>query len=127
MPSTIEEGAALTLGQFWKWIKEHPNCILRASTPESYLYDHDHLHWHLTEEDDSVRVVQLIHGKQLVAEIVIDPRDLLYVQVSPDTEQPEHFLFEIVAGPKHDANTVCAFLMAHDMQSETSHSEVLKH
>src|ERR671935_111677 len=41
MPSHkhIEHAAAtLSFGAFWTWLQAHPNCILRAGTPEVVLY-----------------------------------------------------------------------------------------
>ena len=128
MPTPLAaEGSTLPLDDFWGWVKDHPNCILRASTPEAFLYDFEDLHWNLYEEDDKALVAQMLRGKQLVAEIIIDPRDVLYVQAMPEPDHPEQALFEIVSGPKEDAVTVCTFLMAHAYDEETTHSQALKH
>ena len=49
MSLTVQSGATLPFERFWKWLKHHPNCILRAGTSEAWLYDHEDLHWHLEE------------------------------------------------------------------------------
>ena len=35
---------------FWNWLAAHPNCILRAGTPEAVLYDDEEFHWHFAAE-----------------------------------------------------------------------------
>jgi len=41
----IEHAAAtLSFQAFWTWLQAHPNCILRAGTPEVVLYDDDLLY-----------------------------------------------------------------------------------
>src|SRR5207244_10989394 len=72
--------ATLSCRAFWNWLQTHPNCILRAGTPEVVLYDHDDLHWHFATEGEDTEVVQLMRGKSLVGEIVVLPGDVTYVQ-----------------------------------------------
>src|SRR2546427_11414967 len=90
MPSHqhIEHGSAtLSFPTFWTWLQTHPNCILRAGTPEVVLYDDDDLHWHFAVEGDDTRVVQLIRGKKLGCEIVVARRDI--TDVHGVARQPE--------------------------------------
>ena len=86
MPVTVETGATLAFDRFWRWLKRHPNCILRAGTPDAYLYDADDLHWHLDEEEDRTPTVQLQRGKLLLGEIVIEAAEVLFVQALPDPD-----------------------------------------
>ena len=51
MPVTVETGTTLAFDRFWRWLKRHPNCILRAGTSDAYLYEQEDLHWHLEEDD----------------------------------------------------------------------------
>ena len=62
------EHAAETLAfdAFWTWLQAHPNCIIRAGTPEAVLYDDEDLHWHFTAEGSDTLVVQVLRGKRLV-------------------------------------------------------------
>ena len=42
MPANMTiTGVTLTFDKFWTWIQAHPNCILRAGTPESVIFDDD--------------------------------------------------------------------------------------
>src|SRR5438034_455285 len=91
----IEHAAAtLSFQAFWTWLQAHPNCILRAGTPEVVLYDDDDLHWHFAVEGDDTRVVQLIRGKTLVGEIVVTPSDITYVQ-GVAGEADDEYMFEV--------------------------------
>jgi hypothetical protein len=127
LSTTVPEGNALTMDSFWKWLKEHANCVIQASTAEAHLYDQDDVHWHIAEELDRTLVVQLIRGKQMIAEIVMDPRDVLYIQSTADTARPERFVFEMVAGSKDETFVLCSFLMAHGFEDKGKHQEMLKH
>jgi len=126
MPVTVETGSTFTFDRFWRWLKRHPNCILRAGTPESYLYDHEELHWHLEEDEDRTPTVQLIRGKQLLGEIVIESRDVLYVQAVPDPDGEEgQFLFELVGGGD-EAVALYHFALAHPFEEGAAHGTALK-
>ena len=56
----------VTFDAFWSWISLHPDCMLRAGTPEAVIYDDDDLHWHLLAEEPATMVVQALRGKRLV-------------------------------------------------------------
>jgi hypothetical protein len=127
MAVTVETGTTLQFDRFWRWLRRHGNCILRAGTPDSYLYDQDDLHWHLDEDEDRVPVVQLVRGKQILGEIVIEVRDVLFVQAVPDAEgEPGHFVFELVGGGGDEPYAVYHFLLAHGFEEEASHRPALK-
>jgi hypothetical protein len=125
---SVDAGTALGLEQFWRWLKDHPNCILRAGTPESFLYDHEQVHWHLGEDPDRNLVIQLIWGKQVIGEMVIAPRDVLFVQAAPDgeSEEPGRFIFDLIGGSKEEPYPLYHFQMAHSYEGELPHGS-LKH
>ena len=125
----LQTGSVLTLDRFWRWIKDHPNCILRAGTSDAFFYDHDDLHWHLAEDPGRNLTVQLISGKELLGEIVINARDVLFVQAEPDAEsgEPGRFLFELVGGAQEETYALYHFLVAHAFEDESTHQTLVKH
>jgi hypothetical protein len=128
-PMTKEAQAApLTFDRFWRWLMDHPNCIVRVGSADSTLLDHDDFHWDFLEEDDGSAVVQLVKGKALVAELIIARRDILFVQASLDVEQAAQgfWLFELIGGPKDESFAVAHVLMSHGMEQTSGH-QVLKH
>ncbi len=119
MSLTVETGATLTFDRFWRWLKRHPHCILRAGTADSYLFDQDDLHWYLDEDDDRVPTVQLLRGKALLGEIAIDTRDILFVQAMPDpngAEEGQH-VFEVIGGGD-EPYPLYHFVVAHGFEEE---------
>jgi hypothetical protein len=127
MALTVETGSSLTFDRFWRWLKRHPNCILRAGTPDATLYDDEDLHWHLEEEEDRTPSIQLVRGKQLLAELSIEVRDVLFVQVLPDPDGGQgHFLFELIGGGGDEPYAVYHFLLAHAFDEEGGHRPQLK-
>lgn len=125
MPVTVETGATLAFDRFWRWLRRHANCILRAGTPDAFFYDSDDLHWHLEEDEDRVPTVQLLRGKQLLAELVMETRDLLFVQALPDPEGEQgHYLFEIVGGTGDEPYPVYHFVLAHGFDEEAAHRQL---
>ena len=106
--------------QFWAWLEAHHNCILRAGTPDVMLFDHDDYHWHLLTEDDTLAIVQLVRGKELVGELFVMTQEISYVQVqSSDTD--EHVFECVVEGPQA-RETAYHFVMAHSYEDEASES-----
>src|SRR5688572_24214995 len=93
--------ATLSFDSFWSWLQAHPNCIIRAGTPESVIYDADDLHWHFAAEGTDTLVVQLMRGKNLVGEIVVSPAQIAYVQGVAGEEEDE-YLFELVSEGETD-------------------------
>jgi hypothetical protein len=121
MALTVETGATLAFDKFWRWLKRHPHCILRAGTADSYLFDQDDLHWYLDEDEDRVPTVQLLRGKALLAEIAIDTRDILFVQAMPDpnsSEEGQH-VFEVIGGGD-EPYPIYHFVLAHGFEEEGS-------
>ena len=128
MPVTVETGATLPFERFWRWLRRHANCILRAGTPDAFLYDADDLHWHLDEDEDRVPTVQLLRGKQLLAEVVLETREVLFVQALPDPDGEQgQFIFELVGGPAGtEPYPLYHFVLAHGFDDETAHHTQLK-
>ena len=129
MSIKVERGGTMPLDVFWGFLLNHPNCILRAATPDAALYDDEDLHWHFDDEGQGQEIVQLIRGKQLIGELFIDTREIQYVQAVPDQENPDRgwYMFELVGGPKEDPMPLYHFLMSHGPDIETSHPAGLKH
>ena len=46
-----------------KWLMGHPNCILRAGTPDTILFDDEDFYWHLAGTGVEPRVVQVLPRK----------------------------------------------------------------
>lgn len=113
------EAGTLSFEQFWKWLQRHTNCIIRVGNPDCYLYDHDDLHWHLDRDDQGGPVVELVWGKKLIADLSLELREVLFVEIVPD-EQPGHYLFEVIGGPKDDPLPVYSFLLSHGYEEESS-------
>jgi hypothetical protein len=42
---------------------------MSAGTPETVIYDDDDFHWHFAAEEDGTLLLQVLRGKQIVAEI----------------------------------------------------------
>lgn len=112
-------GTALNLETFWNWLHEHHNCIVRAGTSDAWLYDQDDLHWHLYEDMGSKYGVQLMRGKQTVAELAIGGSDVMYVEMAPSSETQGHFEFQLMGGQDQDMYAVYHFVMAHGYEEDT--------
>lgn len=127
MSVNISTGTHLSFNQFWKWLKGHPSCLLRAGTTDAVLYDHDMVHWYLYEDEDRNPVVQQIMGKTMLGELILDVRDLLYVQVTVerhgDDEEPS-YLFEAMAGSADEAYPAYHFVLVHGMEGQARHNVV---
>ena len=127
MTVQVETGTTLQFDRFWKWLKRHSSCILRAGTQDSYLYDQEDLHWHLEEDEDRVPVVQLLRGKHVLGELVIEARDVLFVQAVPEANGEQgQFVFELVGGGGDEPYAVYHFLLAHGFEEEATHRPSLK-
>jgi hypothetical protein len=127
MPVSVESGTTLPFDRFWRWLKHHANCIVRAGTPDTWLLDQEAFHWHLEEDEQRNPVVQLVWGKHTVGEMVLDAREVLFVQATPDPDGTEgHFLFELVGGPG-EPGAVYHFLLAHGLEGEEPEKPGLKH
>lgn len=127
MAAATETGP-LTFERFWKWVSEHPNCVLRAGAGGGTLFDADDLHWDFfDEEDGATAIVQLLKGKGLVGELFIEKGTIVMVQGSLDVEgaQQGYWMFECLAGSAKVP--VAHFLMSHGMEGAPSGHSSLKH
>ncbi|HKA88945.1 MAG TPA: hypothetical protein VKE22_14850 [Haliangiales bacterium] len=102
---------------FWSWLRAHPNCILRAGTPEVVLFDDDDFHWHLdTDPEDGAYLVQVIAGKKLVGELAVTPAEITYVQAEPG--ENDEFRFELVTESADTRLAAYHFVMSHGYDEE---------
>jgi len=113
--TTMELRTTLQFDPFWQWLQRHPNCILRAGTPEAVLYDDDDLHWHFGVEDERVLVVQLIRGKRIIGELLLEPETVTYVEEVPSEAAEEH-VFELLAEAEDGRFAPYFFVMAHGLE-----------
>ena len=128
MAVTVETGTTLSFDRFWKFLKRHANCIVRAGTADTFLYDQDAFHWRLDEDEDRNPILQLVWAKSLVAELVMDVRDVLYVEATPDPDgEAGHFVFELVGGSKDEPYAVYHVVLTHGFEEEGAHAGGLKH
>jgi hypothetical protein len=127
--TAIQVGTTVPFDQFWEWLKHHENCIVRAGTEDCYLHDHESFHWHVTEDDHQSPLLELLFGKRLVADLAIEARDVLYVQVTPDTEtgEPGRFLFELVGGEPEDPHAVYHVLLTHGLEDASGERGSMVH
>jgi len=105
---------------FWTWLLAHPNCILRAGTPEAVLYDDDDLHWHFAAEAPQTLLVQVLRGKNLVGEILI-PRGTV-THVSGELRGEEEFVFECFVESGEGPMPGYYFALSHEYTVEDSAS-----
>jgi hypothetical protein len=116
----MDENVTLPFGVFWEWLLTHPNCILRAGTPEAAIFDDDDLHWHFaTAVDDGSPVVQVLRGKRLVGELVLVPDQVSYVQGSA-TEEEGEYLFELISETESERFAAYFFVLVHGYEGEGS-------
>ncbi|MBL8956756.1 MAG: serine/threonine protein kinase [Myxococcaceae bacterium] len=128
MSTKTETPAPLTFDRFWRWLLDHPNCVIRAGSDDCTLIDHEDFHWDFLEEEEGDVVIQLVKGKALVAELILARRDVLFVQASLDVENASsgYWLFELIGGPKEETFTVAHVLMSHGIEQQQGH-QLLKH
>lgn len=115
----MNEPLTLTFQDFWTWLLAHPNCIVRAGTPDAVLYDDEDLHWHFAMEDAEHLLVQVLRGKRMVSEMWVLSEAVTYVQALQG-EQEDEFLFELVAEDSAQRSVPYYFVMAHSFDGEAS-------
>ncbi len=106
----------LAFDDFWGWLAKHPNCILRAGTPDAVLIDDEDLHWHFAADGPTV-YVQVIRGKRLMGELVCDPERVTYVQVYDEGPEGE-FSFELIAEGEAQREVPYFFVMSHGFEEQ---------
>ena len=119
MSGKTMEHAATTFSfeTFWSWIQAHPNCILRAGTPDVVLYDDDDLHWHFTAEGADTLVVQVLHGKDLVGEILVVSAEIAYVQ-GVAGEEGDEYVFDLISETENDRVASYYFVLSHGYDAQ---------
>ena len=115
----MEPPFTLPFEAFWSWVVTHPNCILRAGTPEAVLYDDDDLHWNFAAEGGNTLVVQVLRGKRLMGELLVDSEQTTYVQGVQGQRDDEH-LFELITETEKDRIVGYFFVLAHGYEDESS-------
>ncbi len=102
----------ISFDKFWSWLEAHPNCILRAGTPDAVLFDDEDLHWHFAPAEDGQRIVQLLRGKRLLGELVVAPSAISYVQGAPG-ESDEEFIFDLFGEVQTRHDALYQFVLSH--------------
>ncbi len=97
--------------EFWPWLTEHPNCIVRAGTTDAVVYDDDDYHWRFGEEDVRTLLVQVMRGKRPVAELFIEPEHVTSVQITPG--EKGEYNFDLVAEVQGQPQVVYYFVLTH--------------
>jgi len=108
----------MSIDTFWEWLTAHPNCILRAGTRETAIFDDDDLHWHVAREGTETLLVQLIRGKRLLGELLIPRDQIAYVQGGIGDQQGE-FVFELVSSSDSVQSALFFFVLTHGYESRT--------
>ncbi|WP_193164548.1 hypothetical protein [Microbulbifer hainanensis] len=116
--------STLTFKEFWPWLTEHPNCILRAGTADSVVYDDDDYHWRFSEEDVRTLLVQVMRGKRPVAELFIEPEHVSSVQITPG--EKGEFNFDLIAEMQGQPQVIYYFVLTHAFE-ETSQPDQSGH
>lgn len=112
----LETSVTIPFETFWRWLQAHPNCILRAGTPEIALFDDDDLHWHFGNDEDGVLLVQLIRGKKIQAEMLVQPSDIAYVECGPPIG--EEFSFDCITETPDSRLSSYHFVLSHAYDQE---------
>ena len=115
--TSIDDQPTLPFDIFWAWLMGHPNCILRAGTPEAVLYDDEDLHWHFAKEEPETLVVQVLRGKLLVGELLVAPEQIAYVQGVP-SDQEHEFVFELITESEVERYPAYFFVLIHGFDDE---------
>ncbi|MDX1384552.1 MAG: hypothetical protein R3190_12950, partial [Thermoanaerobaculia bacterium] len=111
LDTTAGASPTLSFQNFWSWLVAHPNCILRAGTPETVIYDDDDLHWHFANAGPETMVVQLLRGKRLVGELLVQPEAVSYVQGYEGDH--DEFVFELISENERERASSYFFVLSH--------------
>lgn len=102
----------LPFDTFWSWLLGHPNCIVRAGTPETVLYDDDDLHWLFDDQEADRLLVQLVRGKRLVGEVFLEPEIVTYVEATSGDSDGE-YVFELISETETERVASYFFVLSH--------------
>ena len=108
----MDDPMTLPFEAFWSWLVNHPNCILRAGTPETVLYDDEDLHWTFASEGATTLVVQLVRGKRLAGELWLEPEQVTYVQGYSSDREGE-WVFECILENEKEPVATYFFVLTH--------------
>jgi len=114
--ATLAEPLTLPFEAFWSWLLGHPNCILRAGTPEAVVYDDDDLHWYFAAEGRYL-VAQVLRGKRPMGELLLDPEQVTYVEAQAGDQEGE-FVFELIAETETERVAAYFFVLTHGYEDE---------
>ncbi len=113
----MEPPFTLPFETFWRWVITHPNCILRAGTPEAAIYDDDDFHWNFAAEGTATLIVQVLRGKRLIGEMLIEPEQITYVQGVQGQRDDEH-VFELISENEKTNLAAYFFVLVHGYEAE---------
>ncbi len=109
--------ATLDLDVFWNWLSRHPNCVIRAGSVDALLCDDEDFHWQFISENENLLIAQLVYGKRLVGEILIDRERVAYVQAVQGEQENEH-VFELICETSRERLAAWVFVMSHGLEDE---------
>lgn len=113
----LEHGSTtLAFDAFWNWLQAHPNCIIRAGTPDTVLYDEEELHWHFANEGGDTLLIQVLRGKKLLGEILVAPAEVAYVQTAAGEE--DEYVFELVSETETDRVVAYHVVLSHGYDAQ---------
>ena len=119
----MNDEPTLDLAEFWPWLMTHPNCILRAGTPETIIYDDDDLHWIFGLEEPKTMFVQILRGKRPVGEILVSPDQVTHVRgFSGDLDG--EFIFELMSDSDSGPFSSFFFVLTHGPDDDEQGAEV---
>lgn len=113
----MDEPLTLPFETFWSWLVTHPNCVVRAGTPEAILYDDEDLHWHFAAESTQTLLVQVIRGKRLLGELLLEPEQVAYVEGAAG-EREDEYVFELISESESDRVAAYFFVLTHGYDGE---------
>ena len=113
----MEAPYTITFDEFWEWLCEHFNCIVRAGTPDAVYYDNEQFNWHFGSMVEGMLPVQLLMGKLLIGEFYVEKDTIDYVQIYPPENEREH-TFELISETEGDHFPAYIFVMAHGYEKD---------
>lgn len=115
--SVLTPPSTLPFPNFWKWLTSHPNCILRAGTPDAVIYDDEDYHWHFANEETGTLVIQVLRGKRTLGEIFIDAEEITYVE-TVSSEVEGEFVFQLVSETERGGSRLFFFVLVHGFETD---------
>ena len=83
------------------------------------IFDHEDFHWHFAEETDGTLLVQLVRGKRLLGEMLLESEQVAYVEAVPQEHEDEH-PFELISEASGERFAPYFFVMAHGYDEEAT-------